>query len=89
MLALALALAACRGAGPLPEIGKNEAAAIADEYVAREFAPVPPGMVRVVVVEHGPIWRVTYYPPEDTSGGSLAIDVDKRSRQVVGVRGEQ
>lgn len=78
-----LMLAGCQGAASQREIRENEAIAIADRHFARTLPQVPRNMLRAVAVGQGATWRVDYYPPEGSFGGTTIV-VDKRSGRVVG-----
>lgn len=77
-------LAACQ-----QEVGRDEAINLADAYLSRELPQMNRNGYRVTVDDRDEIWRVTYQAPEGTAGGLLTVEVDKRTRHVGNLIGEQ
>ena len=76
-------LSSCRKDQPNQMISQDEAIAIADVYIAKNYPMAPRDILQPVVHDQDETWLVTYSPPPDSAGGTPTIEIDKRTSRIV------
>jgi hypothetical protein len=79
-------LVACQPSPP-HRISQEESITRARTYISQRLSTVPPGTVHVQ--DRISAWRVSFDPPEDSVGGPVTVDVDKRTGEMSNFHLEQ
>lgn len=82
LLLTLLILTGCQR-GPNGAIAAAEAIELANDQLAEGLPQVPLEMMRIESENRGDAWRVTYFPPEGSTGNPLVFEVNKQSREIV------
>lgn len=66
-----------------------EASAAANGVMAEHLPQVPLNRLRIETEDKGASWRVSYHPPQDSTGGPIVVDVNKQNGEAAIVSMEQ
>jgi hypothetical protein len=87
LFALMISIVACDGTAGADTA--EEAVKITNRYWAESLPQVNLKNLSVKTEDAGNRWRVTYAPPEGSTGGPSVFEVDKKSGKIVHATGGQ